>query len=198
MKKVFFSFAWDDIWRVNQVRNSWVTKGGYKSAGFTDKADIEKLQLQDKKSIKNWIDEQMKGTSVTCVLIGKNTFESEWVGYEIEQSIAKGNGILGVYIHNIKDENSQKSSRGKNPLSEYTENTTVAEKVGNAVVAGGGFGLLARLIFPPAAVTTAVAAGVYQLIKDDNEIYDNYFWIDDNGRENLGDWIEFAAKKVGK
>jgi hypothetical protein len=32
MRKVFFSFAWEDIWQVNQVRNSWVTKGSYQNA----------------------------------------------------------------------------------------------------------------------------------------------------------------------
>ena len=29
MKHVFFSFDWDDVWRVNQVWHSWVAKGSY-------------------------------------------------------------------------------------------------------------------------------------------------------------------------
>lgn len=198
MRKVFFSFDWDDVWRVNQVRNSWVAKGGYQSAGFMDKAEIEKLELQTNKKIKNWIDGQMHGTSVTCVLIGEKTSHSKWVLYEIDQSIEKGNGILGVYIHSIKNQNREKSKRGKNPLSQYTEKTSTPKKIGNAVVAGGSFGLLAKLIFPPAAVATTAAAGFYHLTKDDDETYASYFWIDDNGRENLGDWIELAAQKVGK
>ncbi len=39
----------------------------------------------------------MDGTSVTCVLIGSQTANSRWVKYEIEQSIEKGNGLLGIY-----------------------------------------------------------------------------------------------------
>ena len=45
----------------------------------------------------------MDGTSVTCVLIGNQTANSRWVKYEIEQSIEKSNGLLAVYIHNVKD-----------------------------------------------------------------------------------------------
>ncbi|KAF3984288.1 MAG: hypothetical protein HFP81_02880 [Methylococcales symbiont of Hymedesmia sp. n. MRB-2018] len=51
MRKVFFSFAWEDIWQVNQVRNSWVTKGSYQNAGFADTAEIEKLKLHTGKAI---------------------------------------------------------------------------------------------------------------------------------------------------
>ncbi|MBA5249593.1 hypothetical protein MNB_SUP05-SYMBIONT-4-728 [hydrothermal vent metagenome] len=199
MRRVFFSFDWDnDVWRVNQVRNSWVAKGSYQSAGFEDKAKIERLKLQTDQKIKQWIDKQIHNTSVTCVLIGNQTSNSKWVQYEIEKSIDKGNGILGIYIHSIKDQKRETSRRGKNPLSVYTQPTSGSKKIGNAVVAGGGFGLLARLIFPPAAVVIAVAAGAYQLTKDDDEVYNSYFWIDDNGRENLGDWIELAAQQVGR
>ena len=29
MRKVFFSFDWDDVFRADQVRNSWVPKDSY-------------------------------------------------------------------------------------------------------------------------------------------------------------------------
>ncbi|MCY4613402.1 MAG: TIR domain-containing protein [Nitrospira sp.] len=89
MRRVFFSFDWDDVWQVNQVRNSWVTKGNYKVAGFVDAAEIETVKNRTDKAIQEWIDEQMKGTSVTCILIGSKTDECKWVKYEIEKSIEK-------------------------------------------------------------------------------------------------------------
>ena len=46
MRHVFFSFDWDDVWRVNQVRNSWVAKGSYTAAGFVDSADVETLKMK--------------------------------------------------------------------------------------------------------------------------------------------------------
>ena len=59
MRRVFFSFDWDDAWRVNQVRNSWVTKGNYTSVGFVDSAEIEQVKRKTDKAIKNWIDQQL-------------------------------------------------------------------------------------------------------------------------------------------
>ena len=111
MRHVFFSFDWDDVWRVNQVRNSWVAKGNYTAAGFVDSAEIETLKRDTDLAIKRWIGKQMNGTSVTCVLIGSQTANSRWVKYEIEKSIEKGNGLLGVYIHNVKDMKCQRLFR---------------------------------------------------------------------------------------
>ena len=99
MRKVFFSFDWDDVWKVNQIRNSWVTKGSYESAGFMDKADIEQVKLKTDQEIMKWIDKQLEGASVTCVLIGGVTACSNWVKYEIASSIEKEKGLLGVYIN---------------------------------------------------------------------------------------------------
>ena len=59
MRHVFFSFDWYDIWRVNQVRHSWVAKGNYAAAGFVDSAEIETLKRNTDQAIKNWIDRQM-------------------------------------------------------------------------------------------------------------------------------------------
>ena len=102
MRRVFFSFDWDDVWRVNQVRKSWVTKGNHEIAGFVDAAEIEKVKNQTDKAIQKWIDEQMRGTSVTCILIGGKTDESKWVKYEIEKSIEKKKWPLGSPYSQLK------------------------------------------------------------------------------------------------
>ena len=46
------------------------------------------------------IREQLKGTSVTVVLIGDNTWNSDWVENEIRWSLEKDppNGIVGIYL----------------------------------------------------------------------------------------------------
>lgn len=125
MRKVFFSFDWDDVWRVNQVRNSWVTKGNYTSAGFVDSVTIEKVKRKTDKAIKNWIDQQLQGTSVTCVLIGEDTSNSKWVKYEMQKSFKKGNGLLGIYIHNVKDQNGKTTQKGEDPFLELSFNLEV-------------------------------------------------------------------------
>lgn len=118
MRRTFFSFDWEnDVWRVNPVRNSWVTKGGSKKAGFADAADIERLKRSTSAEIKRWIDDQLKGTSVTCVLIGEQTADRYWVNYEIQESIERRNGLLGVYIHNVKDKHGYTCYKGASPFN---------------------------------------------------------------------------------
>lgn len=105
-RKVFFSFKYEDVHRAMNVRNSNVLTGVMKS-GFIDKADFEKVEREGDRAIKTWIDKQLNGTSVTVVLVGANTDKSKWVKYEIEQSIARGNGILTIDISKIRDLNEQ-------------------------------------------------------------------------------------------
>jgi hypothetical protein len=86
------------------VRNSWVTQGK-EAAGFIDAADFEKLERKGNDAIQTWIDDQLDGTSVTVVLVGKYTCDSKWVKYEIEKSEEVGNGLLGINISLINDLN---------------------------------------------------------------------------------------------
>lgn len=109
-RKVFFSFHYEnDVWRANVVRNSWVTAD---TAGFIDWADFEEVKKGGDAAIKKWIDDQLIGTSVTVVLIGSETNNREYVRYELQKSYERGNGILGIYIHNIKDSKGNTSSQG--------------------------------------------------------------------------------------
>ncbi len=143
-RKVFFSFKYDDVSRAMIVRNSDIIRSKEK-AGFIDKADFEKVKKQGDQAIKNWIDDQLKGTTVTAVLVGQKTCQSRWVKYEIEQSIKRGNGLLGIDISKIEDLQGNTSGRcGRIPAG-----------------------------------------------------YKFYLWNSDNGYENLGKWIDAAAKAAG-
>lgn len=144
-RRVFFSFEYGDVSRAMVVRNSAMTKGK-EAAGFIDAAEFEKLKQQGDSAVKKWVDGQLVGTSVTAVLVGASTCTSKWVKYEIEQSISRGNGLLGIDISKIKDLNGNTSDRcGKIPTG-----------------------------------------------------YSFYLWNNDKGYENIGDWIEKAAKDAGK
>ena len=43
----------------------------------------------------------LDGSSVTCLLVGAQTWQRQWVRYEMLKSLARGNGILGVRIHDV-------------------------------------------------------------------------------------------------
>ena len=107
-RKVFFSFEYEDVSRSMVVRNSWVTQGK-EATGFIDAAEFEKVKKQGDEAIKEWINNQLYGTSVTVVLIGEKTCNSRWVKYEIDQSIKRGNGLLGIDISKIEDFNKKTS-----------------------------------------------------------------------------------------
>ena len=118
-RRVFFSFHHKgDARRIGQIRNSWVTKDGQEDAGFVDAADWERIKNQGDEAVERWIDAQLKGTSVTVVLIGAETASRPWVLYEISESHNKGNGLLGIYIHNCKDLDGRTCYQGTNPFSQ--------------------------------------------------------------------------------
>ena len=145
-RRVFFSFEYKkDISRSMVVRKSWVTQER-EAAGFVDAADFEAIEKEGDAAIRRWIDNQLKGTSVTVVLVGSKTCGSRWVAYEIEKSEEEGKGLLGIDISQIKDLSENRSVRcGKLPKG-----------------------------------------------------YPFYFWNNDKGYANMGDWIEAAAKAAGR
>jgi hypothetical protein len=108
-RRVFFSFHYqNDIFRVNQIRNSHVVEG-CAAAGFQDASLWEEARRKGDSAIKALINNGLNNTSVTVVLIGEQTAYRKYVTYEIEQSIACGNGLLGIYINNIKDSSGRTS-----------------------------------------------------------------------------------------
>ena len=160
-RRAFFSFHYkNDIWRANQVRNSWVTQGK-EAAGFIDSAEFEKIKEKGDNAVEDWIDEQLKGTSVTVVLVGSETSNRKYVKYEVKESYKRGNGLLGVHIHKQKDENGNTSTKGDTTFGELGK-----DEKGESVY-------------------------FHQVAK-------TYDYVDDDGYNNLGDWIEEAAKDAGR
>jgi len=114
--RAFFSFHYEkDVWRAGVVRNSDVTKNDV-DAEWIDGSIWEEAKKQGDAAVRSLIDGALVGTSVTVVLIGSETASRKWVQYEIEQSVGRGNGLLGIYIHNIKDKDGLTATRGENPL----------------------------------------------------------------------------------
>lgn len=162
-RKVFFSFHYErDAVRAGQVRNSNVIKDkSIETSDFIDTAKWEEVKRGGDEGIKKWIRNQLNGTSVTVVLIGAKTSERKWVKYEIDESLKKGNGLLGIYIHKCPLFDGSTDTKGENPFDNlYFDRNGIKEYL--------------------------------------SEIYKTYDWIGNNGRENLGDWTEKAAKEAGR
>lgn len=115
-KRVFFSFHYQDVidFRVNVVRNHKLTKGN--NAGYFDASIWEDAKKTSDLALKRLINSELQNTSVTCVLVGTNTFERRWVDYEIMKSLEKGNEILAIHINGIVGKDGNKKKNGNNPL----------------------------------------------------------------------------------
>ncbi len=66
--------------------------------------------------MKRVINSGLDGTSVTCVLVGSETYARRWVIYEIMKSFRKGNSLLAVHINSIKERDKCTKPNGLNPL----------------------------------------------------------------------------------
>ena len=116
-RKVFYSFHYKpDNWRASQVRQMGVIEG---DAPVSDN-DWEKVTDGGDKAIEKWIDGQMSGKSCAVVLIGTNTAGRKWITHEIVTAWNGKKGVLGIYIHNLKDTDKKQSTKGADPFDSVT------------------------------------------------------------------------------
>lgn len=113
-RRVFFSFHYKHIWKVNQIR-SMPNITGTAAAGFQDASLWEEAKKKGKKEIEKMIDKGLENTSVTVVFVTYGTASRDYINYEIDQSIARGNGLVAVQIHHLKDPNVDGNSPGAIP-----------------------------------------------------------------------------------
>ena len=114
-RRVFFSFHYQrDIWRVNQIR-SIPNVTGCSAAGFQDASLWEEAKKKSDDAVKKLIDDGLANTSVTVVCVGAKTAGRKFISYEIEQSIKRGNGIVGVQINHLEDKDGNADPVGEIP-----------------------------------------------------------------------------------
>lgn len=70
---------------------------------FFDRSLVDPVKSKDEAYIRKCIRDEMLGTSVTVVLIGHKTYRSTWVDWEIEESVKRGNGLLGIKLKGKSD-----------------------------------------------------------------------------------------------
>lgn len=206
MRYTFFSFCYDDVrsFRANVVRNSYVTKYGKDT--FIDGSIWEKTKAQSSVKIKELIDNSgIKNTSVTAVLIGDHTADRRWINYEIFKSFEQGNGILGIHINRIKDKSGHITHKGHNPLDrlalhisndgktisfyelkderwkQFYDLPMINNKKSNTLFFEDGwfysdYGKSFRF----------------------SHFFKTYCWVNDDGYNNVSQWIEEAAVQAGR
>ena len=120
-RQVFFSFRYIyDAWRAGQVRNMGKVSD---DSTFSDN-DWETVRSDSDAEIEKWIKDQMKMRSCVVLLIGEHTQGRKWINFEIENAWKSGKGIVGIYIHGLKDKDGEQANKGDNPLEDFCIDTT--------------------------------------------------------------------------
>jgi hypothetical protein len=116
-RRVFYSFHYSpDSSRASQVRNIGALEGNRPASDN----DWESITSSGEAAITRWIDEQMTGRSCVVVLIGSQAAGRKWINYEIRKGWNDGRGLLGIYIHRLKNLQGLQSAKGANPFDGFT------------------------------------------------------------------------------
>ena len=197
-RRTFFSFHYvPDVWRAWNVRNCWVIKDQQVDSGFFDSSVFEASKRQSDDSLKNFLRDGMANTSVTCVLTGTDTWSRRWVRYEIARSVIKGNGLLSIYIHGVKDKDQRLAVKGADPLAQMGvyksgDQIYLAEWKDGKWVKYEDY----TLAIPAGSLWFAapINTNVVQLCS----YFKSYDFSTEAGRTNIGTWIEAAATSAGR
>jgi hypothetical protein len=205
-RKVFFSFHFDDVMRVNVVRNAWKfhRPESLLTPGFYDSSLWERRQREGDESLKQLIREGVDHTSAVCVLIGRDTWARRWVRYEIARAVIDGRGLLGIHINRIRHHSTKTSVQlGRNPLE-----FLAVGKVQETWLAPAKYYLFERDILdrwvryqdytsplnlplylsdPAPDYVIPLSSGT--MVRD---------FVIDEGHKNIGLWIDVAAQRVGR
>jgi len=116
-RRVFFSFHYQkDIWRVNQIRKSGEFADVNGSETFYDNSLWEQTKKKGDQALRTLIADGLKNSSVTTVLAGTETWSRKWVRYELIKSFERGNGLITLWLDQVKDPEGKTAVRGPDPL----------------------------------------------------------------------------------
>lgn len=197
-RRTFFSFHYqEDVWRAWNVRNCWVVNDDQTSVGFFDASVFEASKKEGAEALKTFLRNGLNNTSVTCVLAGQHTAARRWVRYEIVRSVLKGNGLLTVDIHGLRNSEKELGVKGTDPLDEvgvYLANDKIffAELKDGVWVKYSDYAPAipsSDLWFDAPTSNKVVKLSKYCM---------RYDFAAQNGRDNIGGWIETAAALAGR
>jgi hypothetical protein len=198
-RRTFFSFHYKpDVTRAWVVRNSWVTKvarGEREDAGFFDSSVFEAKEREGVEILKRFLRDGLRNSTVTCVLVGAETALRRWVRYEIFRSFVRGNGLLAVRVHTIAGLNKLQCVEGANPFDNLAF-TVDGDQLRFREYMQSGWQFARDVGSMP------LSDVAYNLDDKTNHTFATLFaiydWQANDGYNNLGTWIEAAARQGGR
>ena len=210
-RKVYFAFDFDDLMRVNNVRQ--VGKVGPREQkgpwSFSDRSIWERRDIKNEENLKNLMRQAVRFSSVVCVLTGTKTWQSRWVKYEIARSVVDERGLLAIHLNGINHhQHKTPDQRGASPLhfmGVYTApngNFFLYEK--HVIVTDQARSQLGFEWHPYADFTDPVPLPRYMTMPAVGTVMPlavytrEYDMVVHDGYANMGAWFDAAAVAVGR
>lgn len=199
-RKAFFSFHFDDVMRVNNVRNAFkiYNPTSILAPTFYDSSLWESRQLEGEESLKRLIRAGVRNTSVVCVLIGTNTWQRPWVRYEIARSVIDTKGLLAVHINSLSHHQRRSTDlRGLNPLNSMAVGL-MPDGTYRLFEKGNGHWLRYQRHMQAVDLPKYLAEPKVGYVAPLNEGTMEYDFVAQQGHKNIGGWLDLAAKLAGR
>lgn len=126
-RRVFFSFDYKNVYKVSLIVKNLPGIVPTAAAGFVDSTEWDEQKVKGDLEIKNMIDRAIEGTTVTVVFITEGAVNRKYINYEIYQSLANGNGLVAVQIHQLPNQDGGLDAPGDIP-SQIADNGFKAYK----------------------------------------------------------------------
>lgn len=94
-RNVFISFAQEDLMRINALRAQAKTEAS--TLDFIDRSLDKPFNSKDAEYIKRGLRDRIKQASVTLCFVSEDTAKSDWVKWEVEESLKMGKGVIAMY-----------------------------------------------------------------------------------------------------
>ena len=130
---VFISFYADDFHDIGILCAQ--AKSEKRNITFSDRSLIAPFNSEKSDHIKSSIREQIRQSSVTVVYVSDKTANSEWVDWEIRESLAQGKGVLAMHKGDTRPKHLPKAIVENNikvlPWKQRLINDTIQEQAEN-------------------------------------------------------------------
>jgi hypothetical protein len=152
---------------------------------------LERTISEGDLATKRLINRGLQGTSVTCILVGSETYRRPWVRYELLKSYKRGSNILAVHINSIPGKNRLTKPLGPDPLSYVGVGFSDSGLTATLYEQTNGRweryydvdGCAAYRIEP---IAMKHRGQRYSL----SELFPTYDWVAEDGYDNFASWVD--------
>lgn len=201
VRRVFYSFHYADVNRVNQVRQSGKIRpiDSERIKTVQDRSLWERKKSNNEEYLRSSITKNIVGTSATCVLTGEHTWARPWCRFEIARSLLNGNGVFAVRIDHLYCIGQRcYGSPGLNPLDYMAVGKDDQGRIYVYEYVDGGWykmSTMTKQLMRWPKWLQPVSPGYVRQLSSGAPIYD---YESQNGSRLLLYWANQAAKAAGR